>query len=256
METAVSFASGAIIYIIGLIINVKLWMTTKQEGRRRGGHLTERITLSYTIIQIVLWPIFLVLSWTFNYGIVLPVADVWICLAHNFFIRFFRLYVSFHSLVVATMRYSFTIHEAKIILYGKEKANNVFLYLSLLFPLMTTILHEATTAEHQGPPLDRCLILYDHLEGHRHYWWSHANHSDVFMPNATKSLVHQPLYKLFGENFPSELVMIVRAISVFAIVLMLANIVEGFLYWRIFRHIRYGTKYFNNIIQITTFLNA
>ena len=44
--------------------------------------------------------------------------------------------VIFHSFFVALMRYCFIVHEGKVKSFGKEKTKNIFLFLTVFFPIL------------------------------------------------------------------------------------------------------------------------
>ena len=54
--------------------------------------------------------------------------------------HFYRVYLSFHSLVVATTRYTFLMYDIQTESYGVKKLRNLFISVSIGVPLIHTII--------------------------------------------------------------------------------------------------------------------
>ena len=71
-----------------------------------------------------------------------PLKDVsgkWVCISYWFFEKFVIQIVSFHSLAVALLRYSFIVHDKSVVGFGKEKLKTLFWYLSIGVPFLTML---------------------------------------------------------------------------------------------------------------------
>ena len=69
----------------------------------------------------------------------LRIIQFWSNLNYWFFEKFVIQIVSFHSLAVALLRYSFIVHDKSVVGFGKEKLKTLFWYLSIGVPFLTIL---------------------------------------------------------------------------------------------------------------------
>ena len=228
----VGMAVYSIIYIIGLIVNIKLLRINKNEGGKSGSHLVQQVMATFTKIQIIIWPIILVVATLFSYGIIFPdVFDWHICFAYSFMSKLFRFYLGFNSLAMASMRYIFILHQERVTKYGKEKTRKIFLILSLVIPLAIVTLHEGSMGAHLHwrPVYYKCLQIYGYFETGNEYY-NNTNSVDAFY--------NLPIHNTFDSMFPDAVIFVLKYFSLTVLILTVSNVVEGFLYLKTFLYIR------------------
>ena len=125
----------ATLLILAEFIHIKLFQMVKKENG-----LVKDVTQLYSLTLMISCPIWILfISITDWINPANEVIGQWFCtigwistfLAWNI--------ISFHSFIVAVMRYVFIVHEEKVKNYGKEKARRIFLYLSFFIPLIVVI---------------------------------------------------------------------------------------------------------------------
>ena len=122
-------------FTIAEIINIKVFLVTNREKC-----LVQDVAKVFALTQIIFCPIWLVYQTSTDF--VYPVNEVvgqWFCTFGWFFIHLGGIIIAFHSFVVALMRYFFIIHQTKVERYGKKKARNIFLWISVIIPLILVL---------------------------------------------------------------------------------------------------------------------
>ena len=124
-----------ILAIIGWVINIKVWkMLDKENG------LVKDVTKTYTIALMV-GGTTLTIFWA-STDFLHPINEIigeWYCDLGWFVLYTSWFIMSFHSLIVAAMRYLFIIQEKKVEIYGKEKVRKIFHFLSFFLPFLLMI---------------------------------------------------------------------------------------------------------------------
>ena len=131
--TSVSlFIARLLFCVLGLLVLYKVF---KMVRREKG--LVNEVTQFYCLVMITNYPTWLLFA-TLN-DFLHPLKDImgqWICTLMRvvFYINF--NVTIFQSFVVALMRYCFIVHEQKIRKFGKQKTKNIFLFLTIFFPIL------------------------------------------------------------------------------------------------------------------------
>ena len=134
--TAISIFFVRLIYLIlGEIVLCKLFKMVRKENG-----LVNEVTQFYCIVMITTYPTLLLFETVTDF--IHPLKDIigqWICsLMRVIFYMQFNV-VIFHSFFVALMRYCFIVHEGKVKSFGKEKTKNIFLFLTVFFPILLIV---------------------------------------------------------------------------------------------------------------------
>ena len=160
------------------------------------------------------------------------VLGQWVCSSYWFIDKITRQIIAFHSLDVALLRYIFIVHDKKVREFGKERLQKIFWYLSFGIPILTilwvaTDLKELDTAT----PINRCNGV-DHKMFLVQSWSSLG----LIKRNFAK-LEHYELNDKLGK-----ILAILRRTSKIAqrmwMILLLSNIAEGILYYKLIKHMR------------------
>ena len=94
-----------------------------------------------TKFAIVLIPYYYAFAWFLSQGFYLP-DWFYHLLCYDQYIKMFLLFFfSLTSLTIAVMRYTFIVHNRKVIALGKDKIKKMFHYGSVVIPLILAALH-------------------------------------------------------------------------------------------------------------------
>ena len=131
--TAISiFVVRLLFLILGELVVYKLFKMIRKENG-----LVNEVTQFYSIVMMTTYPILLLFDTITDF--IHPLKNTvgqWICsLMRIVFYMQFNV-VIFHSFFVALMRYCFIVHEEKVKSYGKQKTKNLFLFLTVFFPIL------------------------------------------------------------------------------------------------------------------------
>ena len=223
--------------IAGLVINIKLYNNLQHEKRNtpsgRKGNVVHLIITFYSVSQIIMLPLISLYITILQFGFIESSWQLtWLCYFAKAVITTYRHYLAFHSFFTATTRYCFIIHETKVNNFGIEKTKKVFLYASVLVPVGLTLMLEVTSAS----VLFKAIPAYGQCIKSSYNGMSNiTDRYDVDIPNEAYNLV---LYNYISNFLPSWLVDGIHWLITIVIVVGFLNIVEVFLYQRMFTHIR------------------
>ena len=216
----------AVILIAGSYLNVKVYkLMSKEKG------ILKKVTQLFVCANSALW-YFL----TFFSGItdfihpMNQVAGQWFCDICELVFYFLGNIMTFHSLVAAMMRYVFIVHRERVNEFGREKAKQLFFYLSFLLPLLVSFWEFVS-----GTELDPMSFINK----------CNGKHHQVFLLEfSTTNVARRNLCGLEDYKFHdlwSQLVAWIRRFSCIAnkiiMIGMGLNVAEGLLYWKIWTHI-------------------
>ena len=212
--------------IIGGYLHVKLFMLMNKENG-----ILKKITQLFVVANSALWPFL-----TFFSGItdfihpMNKVAGQWFCDICEFIFYFLANIMTFHSLVAAMMRYLFIVHRETVNRFGKEKAKELFFYLSFLLPLLVSSWELLN-----GTEVDSMSFINRCNGKHHRTFLLESSATNV----ARRNLCAFEDYK--STNIMDQMISLISRILCIAnkliMVVMGLNVVEGILYWRIWTHI-------------------
>ena len=212
--------------IIGWYINKKIWqMLNKENG------LTKDVTKIYIIASMTggsLWTLYNASS-----DFIHPLNELigqWYCDLGWFFLYMSWFTMSFHSLIVAIMRYLFIVQEKKVEAYGKEKIRKMFYILSFLLPLLLMIWSIADKSD-----VDAMSFFNKCYETHHQVFLLDTSTLNVAKRNFCE-LVEYDENGSFGEMI-SRIRRYACIIRTVLILLMGFNFLEGLIYYKILTHI-------------------
>ena len=123
LSTAIIFCTFRIIFlVIGEVVQFKLFKLVRKENG-----LVKEVTQLYTLTLMTSCPVWVILISVSDF--VHPANEVigqWFCTFGWLYTFFSWNIISFHSFIVATMRYFFIVKEEKVKRYGKPKAKRSF----------------------------------------------------------------------------------------------------------------------------------
>ena len=219
---SVFFIIKIILVIIGLVVNIKVWiMVDKENG------LVKDVTKIYSVAMLVNGPLWLIFSTSTDF--IHPLNEVigqWYCDFGWFSIYLSFFIISFHSFIVAIMRYLFIVHEKKIEAYGKQKIRKIFHVLSFLLPLFMMMWSVTDKSDVDAmSPFNKC----------------YGSHHKVFLFDtstlkvAKRNFCEHVEYDSIGHigNIISKLRRYACIIRTLLILFMGFNFIEGIIYYRI-----------------------
>ena len=136
---------SAVAMPVGIVVNYKLFNNVTNEKHLEKGKVIQRIMATYAVIQSIGWPTvisvnFLITIDRMSYNTI----PAWLLPYASEVVRFLfvclRIYVALNSLIIATCRYCFIIHDVKAVQYGIRKIRRILVCLSFAVPLVLSIL--------------------------------------------------------------------------------------------------------------------
>ena len=223
------FAVRTLIVFLGEYIHIKVFNLMKKENG-----LIKDVARLFTIMQMIYWPFWLIFSTTTDF--IHPLNKVfgeWYCFMGWFIHWSCWTYISFHSFIVAIMRYIFIVHNSKVNAYGGEKAKRIFFFLSIAIPVFLIIWG---IIELPDRPVDPTSFINKCYGKH---------HKKFLIDTSTLNTVKSGFCE-FGryDEFKGPVYSIIATIKrIFCIskailyIVMGFNICEGFIYYRTLKHI-------------------
>jgi hypothetical protein len=177
---------------------------------------------------MILGPYALIVSTLTDF--IYPVNQIighWFCSFGWFFMYFCFTIVSFNSFIVALMRYFFIVWREKAATYGKEKVKKIFLFLSVIFPLIMTVWRVSDTNEIDAMSfINKCYGIY-----HK-----------VFLIEESTLNVSQQKYCAYVhyDGYYGKVISLALQISCMirasAMIILCFNLTEGIIYYKTFTH--------------------
>jgi hypothetical protein len=223
----------------------------RMSRRQNGNGIVVKYVMA-TYCKKAMWfvPMLLISTWVLNRNWTFPSWFSYLsCYAKYFFI-YFTIYFGFTSLVIATMRYTFTVHYKWVLRYGYEKAKGTMNTLSIVLPLFLSIIVSCTAGSLHQPSISpwqlRCIDFYCQP---MHFNNTNAGTITIIPKNSSISCLQRtpaplppyftsPIYSFVTRYVPTD---ITHGIEIFARIVMciaLSNLLEGFLYWKTFRYMK------------------
>ena len=232
-----------IVMPLGIAVCKRLYEKIKSEEHKEKGKVVQTLIKNYCLIQMIGCPGPFLLSWLIEINnaslhIINPSDTIFaIHLARAWYL-FFRLYLSFHSLIVATTRYTFLMYDIQTEIYGVKKLRNLFISCSIGVPLSLTVISICIQpievrwlqvfAVYNDSVSIPSEVKYDGE-------WSNILGGENY-GFITAEEYNNGLYNLISKLLPSPLVFGLQVFLAVTFVLISMNIVELFLYAHLFWH--------------------
>ena len=238
-----------------IIVNVKVVKDLNEDdkvNRRQNGNgiVVKYAMETYSQIAMCFVPMLLISTWIINQNWTFLWKFSYLsCFAKYFFLGFI-IYLGFTSLVIATTRYTFTVHHKWVLRYGYEKTKRTFNTLSIAIPLILSIILSCTAGSLHvlsiSPWQHRCInyfCLPTNIED------TNAGTTNMITENNTIPCLQRttaplppyftsPIFSFVTQYVPTD---ITHGIEIFSRIVMcvaLSNLLEGFLYWKTFRYMK------------------
>ena len=236
-----------------LIINAKVVKDLDEDdnmSRRRNGNGIAMKYAMETYSKTSMWfvPMLLISTWIINRNWAFPSWFSYLSCYAKYFFPALTIYLGFTSLVIATMRYTFTVHHRWVLSYGYEKTKRAFYILSIALPLTLSFIIWCTAESLHGASISpwqlRCIDYYCQAMNHTNAENTTRipeNYSIPCLqrePTPLPPYFTSPIYSFVSRYAPRD---ITHGIEIFARIVMyiaLSNVLEGFLYWKTFRYMK------------------
>ena len=230
----VDFMLSILFSITGFLINWKLLKDIEEDDRRRcpgeAPSAIHYIMISFLKIQRALTLYYIWLNWFLNEEIFdLPEWLQYLLCYDQYLSNFSAIHCGFNSLVIASIRYMFIVHDERVMLFGKDKLKALFEHGSYVAPIALTCLAGFTMPmpeNFQAPAQLICNAL------------RHQSLNITYRDKKCTSVQYSPLLSFSHRYVPTEITTYLGICLKIIFVIVGANVVEGILYWKIFNKIK------------------
>ena len=219
---------------LGIAICKQLYDKIKCEEHKEKGKVVQTLIKNYCLIQMIGWPGLFLFSSAIqinNHSFHIVDTSETINAIHMLraLYHFYRVYLSFHSLIVAITRYTFLMYDIQTEFYGVKKLRNMFISFSIGVPLIHTVISICVQ------PLEvRWFSLFSVYNDSVSV--PSEAHGLFFHRVTTAEEYNISLYHLINKLLPSSLVFGLQVFDSAIFLLISMNIVELFLYAHLFIH--------------------
>ena len=218
---------------VTILVNKKLYQNIKNEERREKGKVLQYLMKQYAMLQCFAWPFilgFTVMFYLENtvFHVLGPLAYIYLVAAFRFSYNVIRDYLSFNSLILALVRYTFLIFENQADALGINRLKHLFISWSIIGPIFDTALLEITN------PIEHVWYKL-FMEGRV---FQNTNSTSICQNGGTSIMIESPVYLAAKTYFPELLMFLMKQLDTIVIVMVHSNVIEGFIYAHIFTHFR------------------
>ena len=217
-----------IVMPLGIALNKDLYTKIKNEEHKEKGKIVQSLMKQYSLLQCIAPTLLLVLFGLFylchnGYNLISEPYGHYLLNTLRFAYSLNRDYVSFNSLIIAIIRYTFVVKGTNVEAFGVSKLRHLFIACSIGIPIFNNFLYEATQ------PIESLYtsIFYDKpkdmIDGRKHYQ-NLTNRVDI---NDTYEFT---TFILVKEFLPSQLRYLLIVMEDIMIFILYSNILEGILY--------------------------
>ena len=228
-STILEFLLSLLICICGVVLNYKFMRKLELEKREtlcnRKGNVIEPIMRCFCRVQIIYWPFKLLCSWI-NSNNIIPAERIpgWICYILPYTVITGRCYIAYNSFFVAAIRYAYIVHHLKMNQWSFKKVGEYFQIASILIPIVICTVGQFTWHVstmiwiRKTQRFENCVLVYDATV-----------EIESFKPATVEITI-----KYLPELFVQILDFACTAINT----IIYSNVIEVFLYLRIFQFIK------------------
>ena len=225
---------GFIVMPLGMFVCKKLYDKIKSEEHKEKGKVVQIIIKNHCLIQMVSWPtlyflgIFILINNTTTQSVDSAEKLNAIHVLRGYY-HFFRIYLSFHSLVVAVTRYVFVMYDIQTEIFGVQRLKKLFVFASIGVPVIHTIVYEALC------PFEAVWLSLFVVHNDSVSVVSEQN-SISYAKIMLDEEYNIEVYNIINEYLPSPIIFGIRIVQITFFILNSLNIAEGFLYTHVFIH--------------------
>ena len=217
-----------IVIPLGIALNKDLYTKIKNEEHKEKGKIVQSLMKQYSLLQCIAPTLLLVLFGLFylchnGYNLISEPYGHYLLNTLRFAYGLYRDYVSFNSLIIAIIRYTFVVMGTNAEAFGISKLRHLFIGCSIGIPIFNNFLYEATQ------PIEPMLIsiFYDKTKDMIDETKNDRNLTNGVDINDTYNFT---IFILANKYLPSQLRYSLVIIEDIMMVILYSNILEGILY--------------------------
>ena len=222
-----------VVSFVGVTVNWKFLKDMKEDDRMRppgtNECLIKDVLDTFTKVVMIVSPFYLFFFWFLNEEYEITPWFQYLLCYEQYISSTFRLYWAFNSLVIATMRYTYIVHNERVLQFGKDRAKFIFYIGSILIPVVLGALNAVfvqTPTNIHNPAQSICIDYYLDL-------------LNITLKDSNDILgFGSPILCVVYLYIPVDIVRYVHATLAVIGLLLFSNVIEGILYWKTFGEIR------------------
>ena len=216
-----------LLYAVGSYIQVKIVSTCRRERDK-----TWKITITNSIVLMIFF--FFAITFetiTEHLPVLSQYTGDWICYLAAFVYTYGSYIIGFHSFVVSLMKYFIIVHYEKVTRFGEERFERVLFLTTMIHPLLLSIPTVLFYDFETFSAVTGCFGLKEKVL--EQYNTSNGNMERMFLcklnDGNNQDAISYVLY-ILKQCF--------CAVKLVWVLIFSCNIVEGFLYYKIFKKMR------------------
>ena len=224
VDIVIYFIFLVIVMPISICINKKLYTNIKNEEHRDKGKVVQTIMKQFALVQCISWPLI-----TSTFGLYYLCNNVLSVIPETYArylistIRFVynlnRDFISFNSLIIATIRFTFIAVGRKAEAFGIARLRILFVSCSIVVPIANNFLYETTQ------PFEQAWVTV---------FQGKSDYSIQKMNNMTDSNASHPfdpyIFHLANKYLPPQLIYALKITEDIMMVILYSNVLEGLMY--------------------------
>ena len=222
------FIVGSMYSITGIFIGRKLYNNIKNEKHQEKGKVIQRIMKTYALVQCVVTPAMTITAWILYVNknalnIVQQFMTGYIIMTARFLYVWFRVYIGFNSLIIATCRYCYIVKDSLVSRIGIERTRYIFITTSVAVPALLALSNEATL------PLESAWICM--FMPNDNNTEEIKNTSDIFCSkDIMVDVSESPIYNVLHNYLSPQMTFCLQIGHKIILFIATSNIIEGILY--------------------------
>ena len=218
------------IFLLGLYFQIQIIISS-----RRDKGVTWRIDMCNSIVMIIFYSFRILFEIITHFIPILhPYTGRWFCYIALFINMFGAISVISHSMIVSVYKYVYIVHNSLVRYIGVNKISIAFMWLSLFFPAVLTLVYVIRPTVISYSSIYKCLGMEVEKS-------IHVNESSAIKVKRLLFCGFDDFSAMeYGliDYFINIINMMGCFISIAVVVAIIANMVEVFLYYRIFSFIK------------------
>ena len=226
--TVVYLIPKSIIIVAGEYIHIRILKFFRHKNC-----LVKDLLKLFLYVQMLYWPV--VVIFKASTELIFPLQEIfgeWFCTFGWWWILLGMTMIFFHSFMVGLLRYLFVVHNKWISTWGKERIKKIFLWTSILIPVLWTIWRSSTRPELAA------ISSFNKCKGTNHKAFLIENSIDN-TPKTHFFVLYFFGFEKYGERDGEIIAILKRSAWILGCVIyaiMGLNFFEGLFYWKTVKH--------------------
>ena len=228
---------------VGISVNKKFLNIIDNQTYKERGKVLHKVARTHTLCHMAVGPvIFALVPLMFEHELKSP-GFIWqyingysifLC---RFCFALFAMYTNFNSLITAICRGSFILYDQQLRDFGVGRFRKIIFGAAFGIPFFLAILKDATS------PMEAAWIVGvepgcdDGMSGQYHNSEENMATHDT-LADINKPYCQTPMYNFVHKFLPSQVIYVARIVGFVSSVIILSNISEGIIYFRIYSFLK------------------